>query len=224
MKTKYRTLKGKYDEMKTKGSGNGDNSEFTKIVASILAVEGAVKQHKLYIKEHAIKNNIPVEGFGLDGDEGREEVEEETPKIEETPEEENEIKEQPLPGSEPESESESGSGSSSGAVSESESGSGSGSESEEESAGVPPPLEPVSVNSNESLPVSSGAEGEDGSVAPAAAPGPAAPASAPAAPGQISGEISKILGGRSHFVKKSHIKTHRHHNRRNRHKTLKNKA
>lgn len=54
---------------------------------------------------------------------------------------------------------------------------------------------------------------------------PAAPVAAPAPPsGQISGEIAKILGGRSHFVKKNHIKTHRHHNRRNRHKTLKNKA
>jgi len=237
MKMKYRTLKGKYDEMKTKGSANGDNSDFTKVVASILAMEGLVKQNKLYIKEYAKKNNIQIEGFGLGDEDERSESEgedEKLPKIEETLEETNETNEQPLSGSS----SESGSGS----ESESGSGSGSGSESEEEGLEVSNPLEPVSVNSNESLPDSMG---EDGTVnpeptvpapAPAAAPAQTAPAQAapaqtapaPAAPappsGQISGEIAKILGGRSHFVKKNHIKTYRHHNRRNRHKTLKNKA
>ena len=69
MKMKYRTLKGKYDEMKTKGSANGDNGDFTKVVASILAMEGLVKQNKLYIKEYAKKNNIRIEGFGLGDDE-----------------------------------------------------------------------------------------------------------------------------------------------------------
>ena len=229
MKMKYRTLKGKYDEMKTKGSANGDNSDFTKVVASILAMEGLVKQNKLYIKEYAKKNNIQIEGFGLGDDEDeRSESEgegEKLPKIEETLEETNETNEQPLSGSRSESES--------GSESESSSGSGSGSESEEEGVEVSNPLEPVSVNSNESLPVSMG---EDGTVnpeptvpaVPAPAPAPAQTAPAPAAPappsGQISGEIAKILGGRSHFVKKNHIKTYRHHNRRSRHKTLKNKA
>ena len=89
------------------------------------------------------------------------------------------------------------------------------------------------------MPVSLGAEGkavpaaEEATMAPAPAAAPvpaAAPAAPPAAPlapsmpGQISKELEKIFGGRSHFVKKNHIKTHRHHNRRNRHKTLKNKA
>ena len=230
MKTKYRTLKDKYVEIKTKGPTNGDNSDFTKIVASILAMEGVVKQNKLYIKEYAKKNNIPIDGFSLNDEEEREERsedEEEMAKLDETSDEEN--KEQPLPlplsGSESESESESGSES------------GSGSESEEESEGGP--LEPVSVNSNESLPISMGAEGKEPEFAPletalpASSPSVQGPAptvppistGAPAPiPGQISSEISKILGGRSHFIKKNHIKTHRHHNRRNRHKTLKNKV
>lgn len=235
MKDKYRVLREKYNEVKSKNSFNiGEGSVFTKMVASLMAIEGATKQHKLYIKELAKKNKISIDGLDLNDENSGSENEDMTPSFLQ---------------SRPELNSSSG---------ESDSEENSANEEEEvrEEVRGRSALAPVtiksdnmgvelnntedrgSMNNSESLPsgdnnlskptdqsveVDQTAENEENPVQPLAAPAaPALPAlpAVPAAPA-VSNLVS---GGRSHFVTKNHIKTQRHHKRRKRHQSLKNMA
>jgi hypothetical protein len=251
MKQKYSVLKEKYDKIKSNGSfGNKDNSEFTKIVASLMAAEGAIKQQKIYLKEYAKKNKISMDGLGEEGDS----FEEEGYSFEGERERVNEEVEQNKEESEDEKSSISG---------ESNSGMSSlDSESDDESAETgSAPLAPVEVRSDVAnmsemtsdnnnnnnnnnapaepemgagLPITSNTEssGMQSESIPSSESSSATLSDNSAITGtsqQPSGTefqsqpaSSKISGGRSHFIRKSNIKTHKHHKRRNRHQTLKN--
>ena len=234
LRKKYEDLKAKYKEeikkKKEEPAASKDNTDFSNILASYFAIEGSVKQLKLYLKKHADNNGFPVEGLGLDAAEGEAVPEPEAPEAPESeaPEPEPEApapesvapeapeSEAPAPESEapeaPEApevvpvegagvESASESDASSGSESESESGS----ESESETSSIPE----IQVEGS-----SPGADvvnaNEEGQVPPAAPPAD-------------GGSNPLFSGGRNHFIQNIRKnKTHRHHKRRNRHQTLRN--
>lgn len=238
MKQKYSVLKEKYDEVKSNGSsGNKDNSEFTKIVASLMAAEGAIKQQKIYLKEYARKNKIPMDGLGEEGESFEEEGEQEIAKEEvQQNKEESEGDMSSISGesnsgmssldSESDNESpETGSApltpvevrSDVANMSEMTSDNNNAPAEPEMGAGLPvtstnelPGAQSESIPSSESSPATLG----DNSAITGSLQPPSGTESQPAG--------SKLSGGRSHFITKNRIKTHRHHKRRNRHQTLKN--
>ena len=214
LRKKYEDLKAKYkEEIKKKHdepAASKDNTDFSNILASYFAIEGSLKQLKIYLKKHADKNGYPVEGLGLDTVEGEEAAPEpvvSAPAPEASvpaPEASEVVPEPEASASAPEPEA-SAVAPVEGAVSDSESdassGSGSGSESEPE-----PALETSSIPE---IPVDGSSPGSVES----------APKEAPAA----GGTNPLFSGGRNHFIQNIRKnKTHRHHKRRNRHQTLRN--
>jgi hypothetical protein len=237
MKEKYRVLREKYNEVKSKNSFNiGEGSVFTKMVASLMAIEGATKQHKLYIKELAKKNKISIDGLDTNDENSGSENEDMTPSFLQSRPELN----------------------SSSSDSEDNSANEEEVREEEKEERGSSALAPVTIksdnmgidlnntedretmNNSESLPsgdnnlsnsmVQASEENEQTRVQPPAAIPAAIPATpatpaTPAIPAATPPAAPNLVsGGRSHFVTKNHIKTQRHHKRRKRHQSLKNMA
>lgn len=224
IKKENRRLKKELAEVIAKSkSREMDNSAFTRIIASILAMQVAVKEHKNFLHEYAKKNNIPVDGLNEDdesSDEESEESEEEVSSEDEGAKTDEDVEEDENGESEEDNEN---------AVKPEVVGSNYGEEmfastpssisqdttSQKSSSAVVgenketiitdgiqlgKPLElgnPVNEPlSSESLPISSSAS-------------------------QEQKQVRSVLGGRNHFVEKRNTKTHKQHKRRNRHQTLK---
>jgi hypothetical protein len=247
MKQKYSVLKEKYDEVKSNGpSGNKDNSEFTKIVASLMAAEGAIQQHKIYLKEYARKNKIPMDGLNEEGDADSFEDEQEQKGENDAVDKNKEASEEDL--SSISGESNSGTSSLDGESDNDSTESGSVPLAPVEVRSDTNSTEMMSNNNNNNtaavtemgsgLPVTSNSElpGVESESVPSAVSSPATSTATVSDDSAVTGSlqqpltgsesqpaaISKISGGRSHFIRKNNIKTHRHHKRRNRHQTLKN--
>jgi hypothetical protein len=209
LRNKYQKLKAenkKLKEGKKSGPVENNNSEFSKMIASLFAIKGSVAQLEYSMKKHAGHNNYPVEGLGLDDDTNN-----------------NEEQEKP---SEIVSDSES----------ESDIGSGSDSEPEPEVPEVmspPPAPAPAPIGEIPEIPVNTQevpAEVPAPEVPAPEVPAPEVPApevpapevpaaEAPATPPATTNAL--FSGGKNHYVhniKKN--KTLRHHKRRNRHQTL----
>ena len=185
-----------------------DNTDFSNILASYFAIEGSVKQLKIYLKKHADKNGYPVEGLGLDAVEGDVAPVPAVPEVAPVPEA------LPVEGEGDEVASESDASLVSGVDSDSDSelgidGSSSstiteipveGSSPESAAAAAPAAPEPDAIsNANDDE------ESQEQTLPPA------------------DGSTETIRGGRSHFIQNIRKnKTHRHHKRRNRHQTLRN--
>ena len=213
LRNKYQKLKAenkKLKEGKKSGPVENNNSEFSKMIASLFAIKGSVAQLEYSMKKHAGQNKYPIEGLGLD--DGSNDT--------------NNNEEQEKP-SEIVSDSES----------DSESGIGSGSDSEPEPEVpkvMPPPPAPapapapvgeipeIPVNTQEVPAPEVPAEVPPEVPAPEV-PAPEVPAPEVPAPEAQSAATTNALfsGGKNHYVhniKKN--KTLRHHKRRNRHQTL----
>ena len=69
LRNKYEKLKAEHKKLK-EGKKNEpvehNNSEFSKMIASLFAIKGSVAQLEYSMKKHAGHNNYPVEGLGLD--------------------------------------------------------------------------------------------------------------------------------------------------------------
>ena len=254
LRAKYQRLKDENKQLRsakkdeTAQNKKTNNSEFSKMIASLFAIKGSVAQLEYSLKKHADQNDYPVEGLGLGMDEEEvkpeesgSESEEATPESEEAKPESEEAKpesEEATPESEeakPESEE-------ANSLSETAEPTGSVEKIPEipvnepvEGAEPPvePPVEPPAEPSAEGAqPPAEGAEPPvEGAEAPPPAEGEAPPVEGaeppaegaePPAEGAAPPAANALFsGGKNHFVQNiKKNKTLRHHKRRNRHQTL----
>ena len=251
LRKKYEDLKAKYkEEIKKKHdepAASKDNTDFSNILASYFAIEGSLKQLKIYLKKHADKNGYPVEGLGLDTVEGEEAAPEPVvsapaPEASEPVPEASEVVPEPEPAPEA-SAPEASAPEAEASAPEASEPAPEASEvvpEPEASASAPEPeasaVAPVegAVSDSESDASSGSGSGSESEPEPAletssipeipvdgSSPGSveSAPKEAPAA----GGTNPLFSGGRNHFIQNIRKnKTHRHHKRRNRHQTLRN--
>ena len=251
LRKKYEDLKAKYkEEIKKKHdepAASKDNTDFSNILASYFAIEGSLKQLKIYLKKHADKNGYPVEGLGLDTVEGEEAAPEPVvsapaPEASVPAPEASEVVPEPEPAPEA-SAPEASAPEAEASAPEASEPAPEASEvvpEPEASASAPEPeasaVAPVegAVSDSESDASSGSGSGSESEPEPAletssipeipvdgSSPGSveSAPKEAPAA----GGTNPLFSGGRNHFIQNIRKnKTHRHHKRRNRHQTLRN--
>ena len=247
LRAKYQRLKDENKQLRsakkdeTAQNKKTNNSEFSKMIASLFAIKGSVAQLEYSLKKHADQNDYPVEGLGLGMDE--EEV-----KPEESGSESEEAKPEEATSESEEAKSEEAKPESEEANSISETAEPTGSVEKipeipvnEPVEGEAPPVEPPAEPSAEGAeppaegaeppaeaPAEPPAEGEEapaeGEEAPAEAPAepPAEGAEAPAEGAEAPPASNALFsGGKNHFVQNiKKNKTLRHHKRRNRHQTL----
>jgi hypothetical protein len=233
LRAKYQRLKDENKQLRsakkdeTAQNKKTNNSEFSKMIASLFAIKGSVAQLEYSLKKHADQNDYPVEGLGLGMDEEEVKPEESGSESEEVMSESEEAKpesEEVMPESEEVmSESEEAKPESEQPNSLSETAEPTGSVekipeipvNEPVEGAAEPPAEPPVEGAEPPVEGAEAAPPAEGEAPPVEGAEPPAEGAAPPASNAL------FSGGKNHYVQNiKKNKTLRHHKRRNRHQTL----